>query len=75
MSKAQERENIMKEIEKQTLEDYKSDNITLLYGDCLNRMKEIPSDSVDLVLCDLPYGSTKCKWDTIKNIQSSYLNK
>ena len=69
ISKTQERENIIKEIEKQTLEDYKSDNITLLYGDCLNRMKEIPNDSVDLVLCDLPYGTTKCKWDTIIDIK------
>ena len=29
-------------------------------------MNEIPDDSVNLILCDLPYGTTKCKWDTIK---------
>ncbi len=37
----------------------------LLVGDCLERMKDIPDRSVDLILCDLPYGTTACKWDTI----------
>lgn len=40
-------------------------NCLLLLGDCLERMKEIPDDSVDMVLCDLPYGTTACKWDTV----------
>lgn len=34
-------------------------------GDCLELMKNIPDKSVDMILCDLPYGTTKCKWDTI----------
>ena len=34
-------------------------------GDCLELMKNIPDGSVDLVLCDLPYGTTDCAWDTI----------
>lgn len=34
-------------------------------GDCLELMKDIPDGSVDMVLCDLPYGTTQCKWDTI----------
>lgn len=34
-------------------------------GDCLQLMKWIPDKSIDMVLCDLPYGTTKCKWDTI----------
>lgn len=34
-------------------------------GDCLELMVEIPDKSVDLILCDLPYGTTACKWDTI----------
>jgi DNA modification methylase len=34
-------------------------------GDCLELMKEIPSGSVDMILCDLPYGTTACKWDAI----------
>ena len=34
-------------------------------GDCLELMKQIESNSVNLILCDLPYGTTACKWDTI----------
>lgn len=37
----------------------------LLQGNCLELMPEIPSKSIDLILCDLPYGTTACKWDTI----------
>jgi site-specific DNA-methyltransferase (adenine-specific) len=36
-----------------------------MYGDCLERMKEIPSGSVDMILADPPYGTTQCKWDSI----------
>lgn len=35
------------------------------HGDCLELMKNIPDKSVDMVLCDLPYGTTACKWDVI----------
>jgi site-specific DNA-methyltransferase (adenine-specific) len=34
-------------------------------GDCLEVMREIPDKSVDMILCDLPYGTTQCKWDSI----------
>ena len=37
----------------------------LLNGDCLELMKQIEDDSVDLIFCDLPYGQTSCKWDII----------
>ena len=37
----------------------------LMQGDCLERMKEIPDGSVDMVLTDPPYGTTACKWDSI----------
>tara|TARA_R100000654_G_scaffold73230_1_gene105804 strand:+ start:36 stop:896 length:861 start_codon:yes stop_codon:yes gene_type:complete len=37
----------------------------LLHGDCLEHMKSIDDNSVDLIFCDLPYGQTSCKWDTI----------
>ena len=37
----------------------------ILLGDCLELMKDIPSGSIDMILCDLPYGTTACKWDTI----------
>lgn len=46
-------------------DDYKDKNIWLMQGDCLERMKEIPDASVDMILCDLPYGTTACKWDTV----------
>jgi DNA modification methylase len=39
--------------------------IELMQGDCLELMKKIPDKSVDMVLCDLPYGATACKWDTV----------
>lgn len=58
----------MEEIDKQTLQDFINEDIKLLYGDCLTRMKEISDNSIDLILCDLPYGTTKCKWDTIIDI-------
>lgn len=37
----------------------------LLQGDCLELMKKIPNKSVDMVLCDLPYGTIACKWDIV----------
>ena len=39
--------------------------IELMHGDCLELMKQIPDASVDMILCDLPYGTTACKWDTV----------
>ena len=41
------------------------DVLTLLKGDCLERMKEIPDGSVDMVLTDPPYGTTACSWDSV----------
>ena len=38
---------------------------TIYNEDCLEGMKKIPDKSVDMILCDLPYGTTACKWDTI----------
>ena len=38
---------------------------TITCGDCLEVMQAIPDKSVDMILCDLPYGTTGCKWDTI----------
>jgi site-specific DNA-methyltransferase (adenine-specific) len=37
----------------------------LIHGDCLEKMKEIPDKSIDMILCDLPYGTTACKWDVV----------
>ena len=39
--------------------------IDLYNGDCLELMKNIPDKSVDMILCDLPYGTTQCKWDSV----------
>ena len=39
--------------------------IELIRGDCLEKMKDIPAGSIDMILCDLPYGTTACKWDVV----------
>ncbi len=39
--------------------------INLFEGDCLELMKNIEANSIDLILCDLPYGTTNCKWDSV----------
>lgn len=38
---------------------------SLIQGDCLEVMRRFPDDSVDMVLCDLPYGTTQNKWDSV----------
>jgi site-specific DNA-methyltransferase (adenine-specific) len=45
--------------------DYKDKLGMCFKGDCLEVMKDIPDKSVDMILCDLPYGITACKWDTV----------
>ena len=39
--------------------------VDLKCGDCLEIMKQIPDKSIDMVLADLPYGTTKCKFDRV----------
>lgn len=39
--------------------------LDLYQGDCLELMRALPDASVDLILCDLPYGTTACKWDSV----------
>lgn len=39
--------------------------INLQQGDCLELMKDIPDGSIDMVLCDLPYGVTRARWDSV----------
>jgi DNA modification methylase len=41
------------------------EGVELLHGDCLELMSGIPDGSVDMILCDLPYGTTQCKWDSV----------
>ena len=45
--------------------DFKNENLWLMKGDCLERMKEIQSGSVDMILADVPYGTTACPWDSV----------
>ena len=48
------------------LEKYftESDHL-LMFGDSIEKMKEIPDKSINAVICDLPYGTTACSWDSI----------
>ena len=40
-------------------------NFILYHGDCLEIMEQIPDKSIDMILCDLPYGTTQSKWDSV----------
>lgn len=49
--------------------------INLYNADCLEKMKDIPAKSIDMILCDLPYGITRCEWDKridLKRMWSEY---
>ena len=39
--------------------------LNLIHGDCLIEMQSIPDKSIDAIICDLPYGTTACRWDTV----------
>lgn len=54
------------------MKDVITDNYSLLLGDCLERMKEIPDGSVDLILTDPPYGTTQNKWDSVINLENMW---
>ena len=41
------------------------EEIKLIQGDCLEVMKSIPDKFIDAIICDLPYGTTACKWDSV----------
>ena len=45
--------------------DVVTNEYSLLFGDCLERMKEIPDGSVDAIICDPPFGTTACAWDSV----------
>jgi len=46
--------------------------IELIEGDCLEIMRELPDASIDMVLCDLPYGTTACAWDSIVPLEEMW---
>ncbi|MEE9431099.1 MAG: site-specific DNA-methyltransferase [Melioribacteraceae bacterium] len=41
----------------------------IIQGDCLEEMDRIPNQSIDMILCDLPYGTTRNKWDSVINLE------
>lgn len=43
------------------------------FGDCLELMKLIPDKSIDFICCDLPYGTTKCSWDSLINLDKLWV--
>ena len=47
------------------ISDYKDSHGMLFHGDCLEIMKNIEDESIDMILCDLPYGTSACKWDSV----------
>jgi len=47
--------------------------IDLRLGDCLEVMKEIPNKSIDAIICDLPYGTTGIKWDSVIPFESLWM--
>lgn len=49
--------------------DFHRDKLHLMKGDCLERMKEITSNSIDMVLADPPYGTTNCSWDSLIELE------
>lgn len=55
------------------MKDVVKDNYKLMFGDCLERMKEIPDRSVDLVLTDLPYQTTQNSWDSMIDLEEMWV--
>lgn len=43
--------------------------ITLYHDDCFNRFPQLEAKSIDLVLCDMPYGTAACKWDIVLDLE------
>ncbi len=53
-------------IQKRNIEDFLN---KVIQGDCLEVMQSIPDKSIDMILCDLPYGTTQNKWDSVINLE------
>lgn len=47
--------------------------VKLYRGDCLEVMKDIPNKSIDMILCDLPYGTTQNSWDCIIDVNDLWI--
>jgi DNA modification methylase len=48
----------------------KTDSVWLMHGDCLRLLRDVPDRSVNMVLCDLPYGTTQNKWDCVLDLEA-----
>ncbi|OXM32266.1 DNA-methyltransferase [Salmonella enterica] len=46
--------------------------LKLLNGDCLNVLPNLPTNSVDMVCADIPYGTTRCKWDSVIDLEQMW---
>lgn len=46
----------------------------VIEGDCLEVMRGIPSKSIDMILCDLPYGTTQNKWDSVIDLNKLWMH-
>ncbi len=55
-------DSIIKDKTKKDINQFKN---RILCGDCLDIMAQIPDNSIDMILCDLPYGTTQNKWDSV----------
>ncbi len=53
--------------------DILNEELITLHGCCLEKMKLIKDSSIDLILCDLPYGTTRCKWDSVIDIDKLWI--
>jgi site-specific DNA-methyltransferase (adenine-specific) len=45
----------------------------VIQGDCLDLMKQLPDRSIDMILCDLPYGTTQNKWDSVIDLEKLWI--
>jgi len=51
---------------------YETELGKLYHGDCLKIMKDISDKSIDMILCDMPYGTTSCKWDIVIDLDKMW---
>ena len=65
--------SLMNIINKTDEMDVINENLITTRGCCLEKMKLIKDNSVDLILCDLPYGTTRCKWDSVIDIDKMWI--
>ncbi len=52
---------------------HKEEDGIIYHGDCLEIIPSIPDKSIDMILCDLPYGTTACSWDTVIPFESLWV--